>query len=382
MVTIIDYGETDDGDVFMAMEYLDGKPLYRVLQECGPFPARRALNVAIQVVRALRRAHSMGVVHRDLKPANIMLRPDDDDLDFVKVLDFGLVKVFAPEAAEADGITDEHLTSVGAMMGTPGYMAPEQAVGERVDGRADLYSLGVILFQLLTGRLPFEGDSIVDLITAQVMKPVPFVRELEPDVECPDELEAIVHRCLHRNRSERYANADELLAAFKSVWRLETDHSFGTETSLPPYRPMPEQFTVRSAAPVSGPLVEVDEAALPVVPLERSSYAQAPAVPRRPPPPPPTKLSWWLLPAAVALAVLVGAGLALLRPITPAPAAASVAPGGGLVDLPDDGEARAPARPSTVRPAPVKVPVVPVNPAPATKVAPEEDPEEYKGNPY
>jgi hypothetical protein len=212
------------------------------------------------------------------------------------------------------------------------------------------------------------------------MKPVPFVRELEPDVECPEELEAIVHRCLHRNRSERFASAEALLSAFKGVWRLETDHSFGTETSLPPYRPLPEQFTVRSAAPSPAVDLELDEEALPVVPLERASYAAAPQPALR------RRRRLWPVLVAVGLAVMAGAALAVRWVIT-TPRAAAAHPasgGGGLVDLPEEPDPRAqeeapPAAPAPGAASPVAPPAAPTG-ASGQPLDPS-DPD-YKGNPY
>jgi serine/threonine protein kinase len=236
IVSIYDFGETEDGNLFTVMEYVEGRSLFEVAREVGRFSRRRALNIAIQLVRALRKAHEQGVVHRDLKPANIMVQPDDDDLDFVKVLDFGIVKIFSEDEGDLAGVhVDENLTNAGVLLGTPGYMAPEQAIGEQVDGRADLYSVGVILYQLLTGRPPFEADSIVDLIRAQVMEEPKFLRDADPDADCSAELEALVHRCIDRSRDARPATARELLAQLKTIWRAETDDSYGTETSLAPY---------------------------------------------------------------------------------------------------------------------------------------------------
>lgn len=365
IVTIIDYGETDAGDVYMAMEYVEGQPLYRALQEQGRFPARRALNIALQVTRALRRAHSMGVVHRDLKPANIMLRPDEDGLDFVKVLDFGLVKVFAPEASDLDGLSDDPLTSVGALMGTPGYMAPEQAVGDPIDGRADLYSVAVILFQMLTGRLPFEGDSIVELITAQVMQPVPFVREVEPDADVPDDLEALVHRCLNKSRDERVASAQALLYAFKEVWQLETDQSFGTEASLTPYVPLPEHDTLKAPAPASSAnLEDIDEQTLPPVPVEALSFAgPLPDTAKGAKPGRRWGLAWgWLV--AVGLLVFCGGVGAVVFFVQPE-LRRRAEPVGGLVDLPEPEPVPAPARSAVTEIPPVVVPPPEAKPEPA-----------------
>lgn len=378
IVTILDFGETDEGDVFIAMEFLEGMPLYMALQEQGRFSTQRALNIALQVTRALRRAHGMGVVHRDLKPANIMVRPDGDGLDMVTVLDFGLVKVFdADTEAGLDGIEEENLTSAGALMGTPGYMAPEQAVGDQVDGRADLYAVGIILTQMLTGRLPFEGTSIVELITAQVMQPVPFVRELEPEVEISDELEATVHRCLNKDREERPASAQELLQELKDAWWQETEHSFGTEASLRPNLLETVPDTVRQKIPqIGGSAAKVEAADLPVVPLLGEPMNE---------PPGPAgssstkeiviasarKRGWLLL--AVAVFVVVAAAAVVIVAVQPR-LQKRTRPVGGLVDLPESSWA-APASPVPAAPA--------AEPAPAPVDKPKKSgAQDYKGNPF
>lgn len=234
IVTIYDFGSTPDGDVYMAMEYLPGRPLSQVIKTEGPLEPRRALNVAIQVARALRRAHRVGIVHRDLKPANIVVTPDEDDLDFVKVLDFGLVKMFSDAQDWGDAYADEQLTTAGTMLGTPGYMAPEQAIGDAVDLRADIYALGVVLFHMLTGRLPYEGHTIQEIVSEQVSKPVPQLTQVAPHLSVGPSLEPVLNRCLARSPQGRYDRIDDLLSALKGVWRLENDDTFGTETGLIP----------------------------------------------------------------------------------------------------------------------------------------------------
>ena len=148
-VTIFDYGKTDDDIYYMAMELLEGTTLHRAIRESAPFPEDRVAHIGRQICRALREAHSHGVIHRDLKPANIFLVSHGDETDFVKVLDFGLVK----NVSESRG---EDLTQTGLFMGSPKYMAPEQIQGDRVDARTDIYSLGIIMYEMLTWRVRCE----------------------------------------------------------------------------------------------------------------------------------------------------------------------------------------------------------------------------------
>src|SRR5579872_4666812 len=162
-VTIFDYGRTEDDIYFMAMEYLDGVTLHRAIRQAGFFPQERAAHIARQMCRALREAHELGVIHRDLKPANILLVEHGDEVDFVKVLDFGLVKNVSETRAGG-----EELTQAGLFMGSPKYMAPEQIRGDRVDTRTDIYALGIILYEMLTGKVPFDRPNSVNILMAHV----------------------------------------------------------------------------------------------------------------------------------------------------------------------------------------------------------------------
>lgn len=208
-VTLYDYGQTDDGVYFMAMELLEGRTLHRRLRDEGPVPVPTALHVALQVCRSLREAHALGVIHRDLKPANIFLIHRDEDDDFVKVLDFGLVK-----STDTDG---ESLTQTGLFIGSPKYMAPEQIRGERVSAATDVYSIGVILFEMLTGRVPFDKPNSVNLLMAHVSEAVPALSEVRPDVSVSPAVEDLVYRCLSKSPDDRFASMDELIAELKRL---------------------------------------------------------------------------------------------------------------------------------------------------------------------
>jgi eukaryotic-like serine/threonine-protein kinase len=208
IVTVYDYGETRARDLFMVMERIPGRNLRMLLEEEKRLFPRRALSIAIQIARALRKAHREGVMHRDLKPDNVMVQPDEDGLDFVKVLDFGLVKVFDPEISGVD--FQPEITRADAILGTPAYMSPEQAAGSAVDGRTDLYALGVMLFQMIAGHPPFQAANPIVLINMHVLKPAPRLTELVPS--CPIAIAEIVDRCLRKTAAERHASVDELLA--------------------------------------------------------------------------------------------------------------------------------------------------------------------------
>ena len=222
-VTIFDYGRSEDDVYFIAMELLEGRTLHRALREDVVIEPHRALHITRQICRSLREAHAIHIVHRDLKPANIYLVTHDDDSDFVKVLDFGLVK---------DTEDKEDLTQTGLFMGSPKYMAPEQIQGEPADGRVDVYALGVMLYEMLTGKVPFDRPNSVNILMAHVHEaPPPFAR-INPAVSISPALEAVVMKCLVKNPSDRFSSMDDLLKALKVLGDSEA-HSFTGSRELP-----------------------------------------------------------------------------------------------------------------------------------------------------
>lgn len=211
-VRVLDYGSTKDGLFYLAMEYLDGESLDKLLAS-GPLPWRRVLNIGQQVARALREAHELGVVHRDLKPGNVILLNLDDDTDHVKVLDFGLVKSFV-EGHELEG---RAITQQGMLMGSPPYMAPEQGEKNRADPRSDIYSLGVVLYEALTGQPPFRGGAPLEIILKHVHEKVPPLVTPKGFEPFPDALEAVVLKCLAKSPMDRFQSMDEVLSAMQDV---------------------------------------------------------------------------------------------------------------------------------------------------------------------
>jgi hypothetical protein len=203
VVTIFDYGETPEG-CFIAMEHLVGRSVSEELRKSDRLVPERAIHIAQQVARALREAHALGVVHRDVKPGNIFLLKQDDDDDFVKVLDFGLV-----HESKTSG---EH-TSSDAIMGSPRYMAPEQVQGKEIDARTDIYSLGAVLYAMLTGHPPFERRTDLATMMAQVSDPAPPMSTVVDGLVLPAGLEAVVMRCLAKNPDARWASMEDLVTA-------------------------------------------------------------------------------------------------------------------------------------------------------------------------
>ncbi|MGC4000871.1 MAG: serine/threonine-protein kinase [Anaeromyxobacter sp.] len=169
-VQVHDFGETETGQLFLVMEFIEGRSLSAVLQQEGPLPVARIVHVGVQVLRALSIAHQKGIVHRDLKPENVMLLDRFEERDVVKVVDFGIARILEPGAG-ARGMTMD-----GTVLGTPGYMSPEQAQGRPVGPASDLYSFGVLLYQLATGALPYSGTTAQELLIAQATRPPPRPR--------------------------------------------------------------------------------------------------------------------------------------------------------------------------------------------------------------
>jgi serine/threonine-protein kinase len=209
-VTIFDYGKTEDEIYYMAMEYLEGQTLHHALREAGTMHEDRVGRIAQQICRALREAHTLDVIHRDLKPANIFLSKHGDDEDFVKVLDFGLVKHLSERP-------EEQLTQTGLFMGSPKYMAPEQIQGGQVDARTDVYSLGIMMYEMLAGKVPFERPSSVNILMAHVGEPPPPMRAVNPNIVISPNFEELVMRCIAKDPNERYTTMDAVLQAIKQA---------------------------------------------------------------------------------------------------------------------------------------------------------------------
>jgi serine/threonine-protein kinase len=226
-IAVFDFGRTDDGQPYLVMEFLRGKDLARVAYEEGPLAFSRIVDVLRQALAALSEAHELGIVHRDLKPENIILEQLRRGGDFVKVVDFGLAKL----RADAQGPS---VTSPGIVCGTPDYMAPEQGRGDPIDGRSDLYAVGVILFQLLTGRLPFEADSPTQVVMMHMTIPVPDPRQLAPERNIPEPLVQVVNKALSKDAKKRYQDAIEFADALKSALALAESVPPDQRFSIPP----------------------------------------------------------------------------------------------------------------------------------------------------
>ena len=207
-VNVSDFGQLDDGTLYMVLELLDGVLLFDLLVDEERLQWRRALHIARHILRGLASAHSAGIVHRDVKPENVILVKHGDDPDFAKILDFGIAKLFDDAKKHAG---DHTLTRVGVTVGTPTYIAPEQAFGQPVDGRADLYSLSIVLFEMLAGAPPFEADDVIGLLTQHATAEVPAIRDVAPGARVPREVEQLLRAGLAKSRDERIQTAEDYI---------------------------------------------------------------------------------------------------------------------------------------------------------------------------
>jgi serine/threonine protein kinase len=206
VIDITDYGETSEGLVYLVMEYVPGESLLAAIAR-GPLALRRALDIARQIASGLARAHQMEVIHRDLKPDNVLLIPRDDRRDQVKLLDFGIAKM----------LDQPSLTLSNKVFGTPGYIAPEYATGGAITPRTDLYSLGVVLYEMVTGALPFDVEHLGELMLKHVMEPPVPPRARVPSI--PEPIERLVLRCLEKQPERRFQNAHELIEHIDALRR-------------------------------------------------------------------------------------------------------------------------------------------------------------------
>ena len=207
---IYDFGETADGLIYLAMEFIEGEPLTELLERDGALPLARAASIFVQTAEALQAAHDLGIVHRDLKPDNIMLtRPKGGDT--VKVVDFGIAKAVGGDDA------GQKVTKTGLVIGTPEFMSPEQLSGDTLDGRSDLYSLALVLYRMLTGKLPFEATTVQETMIKRLTDEPTKLADARPDLSFPPGLQPVLDTALARTPAERYQSVTKFAADVAAV---------------------------------------------------------------------------------------------------------------------------------------------------------------------
>ena len=404
IVKVYDLGQTDDGTLYIAMELVSGESLHSIIRASGALQPARIVNILGQIVSALALAHSNSIVHRDLKPHNIMISRTPDGRETATLLDFGIAKTFEIDA-------NTKLTATGSTIGTPQYMSPEQASGQEVDGRSDLYSLGIILYEMLIGEVPFSGSSTPTVLVKHLTELPVHPSARRPDLHISPTLETLALRCLEKNPANRFQTADELAAELHRAPAEEVDAD-GATIHLSPtvmdralsgdrptvgstipsplgaaggWQPGNQTFATIPDGPAAPP-----RTAAPSRPTEPGTRPTAPALAPTPFVPPPIVVKpvvapkrSLVLPVAGALVLAAAAGSAYWAMTTPAdpekpatnaisPEPVTAAPAPAPTTTPAGTEAAAPAPPPPAQVAPPSAP--PQSVAAPRPVAPAPNP--------
>ena len=254
VAAIYDFGETDDGTLYLAMEYVEGETLSAVLRREGPFSPMRAAEITGQIADGLTAAHHLGIVHRDLKPDNILVTRSHDGREWVKIVDFGIAK-----ATQADA--EQNVTSLGMAVGTPEYMSPEQIAGEQLDGRTDLYSLGLVLFNMLTGALPHPALTSKQSLVLRLTARPRTLADVRPNVAWPARLQVALDRALAPEPADRFRTVGELAAVVRAAVGAPSASGAPTQMMTPlhveavPTRPIAARATAVRRRSWRGPLI-------------------------------------------------------------------------------------------------------------------------------
>ena len=373
VLDVFDFGQLENGCFFLAMEFLEGNDLADELQRSRVLTAPRALPIAMQICRALAAAHSKGVVHRDMKPENVFLQRTGDGEEIVKIVDFGIAQLKPSNEEAAATASHRRLTRTGMIFGTPEYMAPEQASGKHADLRCDIYAVGIILFELFTGAVPFTGETFLGVLTKHLNEVPPSMRAVYPDLQLSPELEGVVSRALAKDPLQRYQTMTELAQALASTpegqyaglrgpySQVGGDGSGALATGAAP-SPTAQQFVGNPTGGAGGSGPVLTDAARAAVTLPRPETLESRAETQlggEAATRPPTKSGNGAVVVLGLLVVLVaggGAAAFFLRDRGTTPIAASV-------------QAKAPEPPVAASVTPEPPPVVPPVAPPATSVA-------------
>jgi serine/threonine protein kinase len=215
LISVHEYGFSKFKQPFLVMDYLEGLPLASVIENSGPLDLQSFINIFTQICDGLTHAHEKGVIHRDLKPSNVMIFKTDSGVDTIKIIDFGIAKMARAESGE-------HLTTTGDVLGSPGYMSPEQCGGTQLDARSDIYSLGCMMYEAIAGVLPFEHPNAIKTILMQISDNPPPINGVRPDLQVPEELERIIFKSLEKDPDLRYQTAEELGG---ELWAMTITHA-------------------------------------------------------------------------------------------------------------------------------------------------------------
>jgi eukaryotic-like serine/threonine-protein kinase len=343
-VTVFDFGQAASGELFLAMELLEGESLGQRIARLGSLPLEQALETCRQALRSLGEAHAKGIIHRDLKPDNLFYSrvvSGGAEEEIVKVLDFGIAKVLGDNSDPMNAVE----TQAGTVFGTPRYMSPEQAQGKPLDGRSDLYALGVILYHMLTGRPPYTDDDAIVVMARHIKTPPPTFAAASPGLKAPPDVEALVMRLLSKEPSGRPGSADAMLTELARLAESGVPGTSGVRISvstIPPFR--------SSGAPGSIPPSQGAEAAqsLSVAVAPSPATLELAGVPRR---------TSWAVVAVIALAVF---GITAF-------AARQVLESRRTADAPQTPTAEASARPAGPQ---TPISSIPPPPEPETAAAP------------
>jgi serine/threonine-protein kinase len=299
-VTLFDFGQDDDGSLFIAMEFIEGTSLRDAVMR-GPLEPPRIVRICEQICSSLADAHSHGIVHRDLKPDNVMLSQRGRERDVARVLDFGIAKL----RDEQGNVSMMPQTRAGDLLGTPQYMAPEQIRGEKVDARTDIYALGAMLFEMMTGQLPFDGATVMALLSKHLTEMPRDPRQVRPDLPLPDPLVQLCLRMLAKNPAARPASMDEVLHTLEAYER----NQYPT-----PATTMAPQGEVPSDAPAAQP-TPVPPAAQPNTSHPAVPNASAAPLTHKPAPRHSSTRGWAL--ALVGVVLVGGGGVAAYLTLRP-----------------------------------------------------------------
>ncbi len=269
-ITTYDFDQTPDGTLYIAMELLEGKSLHQLFHEQAPLEWKRVFKIVSEMCSSLAEAHAQGIIHRDLKPENVYLETRPGNPEFVKILDFGIAKVMRGETIDPQ---QPQLTATGQTLGTLEYMSPEQLMGKQLDGRSDVYALGVVSYEMITGRLPFpDAKGPAGLITAQLKQtPIP-PSQANPRISLPPAADAVILKCLEKNKDKRYADVSALAAAVAEVLASSSSDALARAAAQ---RSSPDMLETRRGDP---PPLSPPAMPTPPPPMQPQSMQSSPAM--------------------------------------------------------------------------------------------------------